>query len=77
MITGSIASNTYPRSIGLPDGAAAIRWTGSHFEVKTTTTQLDNINGINRYTYPAELMFFADSPIRTSAEEVSKEALPD
>ena len=42
------------------------------FEVKTTTTQLDNINGINRYTYPAELMFFVDSPIRTSAKEVSK-----
>ena len=69
----TIASNTYPRSIGLPDGAAAIRWTGSKFEVKTTTTQLDNINGINRYTYPAELMFFVDSPIRTSAKEVSKE----
>ena len=68
----SIASNTYPQSLGLPDGAAAIRWTGSQFEVKTTTTQLDNINGINRYTYPAELMFFADSPIRTSAEEVSE-----
>lgn len=68
----TIASNTYPRSLGLPDGAAAIRWTGSRFEVKTTTTQLDNINGINRYTYPAELMFFVDSPIRTSAEEVSK-----
>ena len=68
----NISSNTYPQSLGLPDGAAAIRWTGSQFEVKTTTTQLDNINGINRYTYPAELMFFADSPIRTSAEEVSK-----
>ena len=68
----TIASNTYPRSIGLPDGAAAIRWTGIEFEVKTTTTQLDNINGINRYTYPAELMFFVDSPIRTSTEEVSK-----
>lgn len=68
----TIASNTYPRSLGLPDGAAAIRWTGSQFEVKTTTTQLDNINGINRYTYPAELMFFVDSPIRTSEEEVSK-----
>ena len=67
-----ISANTYPRSVGLPDGAAAIRWTGSKFEVKTTTTQLDNINGINRYTYPAELMFFVDSPIRTSAEEVSK-----
>ena len=69
----TIASNTYPQSLGLPDGAAAIRWTGSKFEVKTTTTQLDNINGINRYTYPAELMFFVDSPIRTSAKEVSKE----
>lgn len=68
----TIASNTYPRSLGLPDGAAAIRWTGSEFSVRTTTTTLDNINGINRYTYPAELMFFADSPIRTSAEEVSK-----
>ena len=68
----NISGNTYPRSIGLPDGAAVIRWTGSKFEVRTTTTTLDNINGINRYTYPAELVFFADSPIRTSAEEVSK-----
>jgi hypothetical protein len=62
----------YPRSIGLPDGAAVIRWMGTSFLVRTTTTTLDNINGINRYTYPAELMFFTDSPIRTSAEEVSK-----
>ena len=68
----SIASNTYPRSIGLPDGAAVIRWTGTKFEVRTTTTTLDNINGINRYTYPAELVFFANSPIRTSTEEVSE-----
>ena len=68
----NINSNTYPQSLGLPDGAAAIRWTGSQFEVKTTTTQLDNINGINRYTYPAELMFFVDSPIRTSPKEVTK-----
>ena len=67
-----ISGNTYPQSIGLPDGAAVIRWTGNKFEVRTTTTTLDNINGINRYTYPAELMFFVDSPIRTSAEEVAK-----
>ena len=67
-----ISGNTYPRSLGLPDGAAVIRWTGNKFEVRTTTTTLDNINGINRYTYPAELMFFVDSPIRTSPEEVAK-----
>ena len=69
----AIVGNTYPRSIGLPDGAAVIRWTGNKFEVRTTSTTLDNINGINRYTYPAELMFFADSPIRTSTAEVSKD----
>ena len=68
----NIEQITYPRSIGLPDGAAVIRWMGTKFEVRTTTTTLDNINGINRYTYPAELVFFTDSPIRTSAEEVSK-----
>ena len=68
----AIEGNDYPRSLGLPYGAAVIRWTGEKFEVRTTSTTLDNINGINRYTYPAELMFFVDSPIRTSAEEVSK-----
>ena len=68
----SIASNTYPRSIGLPDGAAAIRWTGDDFKVITTTTPLDNINGITRYTYPAALVFFTDSPIRTSMTDVPK-----
>ena len=67
-----ISSNEYPRSLGLPDGAAVIRWTGNKFEVRTTTTTLDNINGINRYTYPAELVFFTDSPIRTSTTEVPK-----
>lgn len=80
----NIDTITYPRSIGLPDGAAVIRWTKKkdevtgedtneeEFSVRTTTTTLDNINGIHRYTYPAELVFFTDSPIRTSAEEVSK-----
>ena len=85
----AIEENTYPQSIGLPDGAAVIRWmkkkdeqTGVYtdeeeFSVRTTTTTLDNVNGINRYTYPAELMFFTDSPIRTSAEEVSKKVYQD
>ena len=80
----NIENITYPSSIGLPDGAAVIRWTKKkdeetgedtdeeEFSVRTTTTTLDNINGINRYTYPAELVFFTDSPIWTSAVEVSK-----
>ena len=61
-----ISGNTYPQSIGLPDGAAVIRWTGNKFEVRTTTTTLDNINGINRYTYPAELMEVAKTTYQTT-----------
>lgn len=74
----SIASNTYPRSIGLPDGAAVIRWTTNkdtgkgEFSVRTNRTAFDNINSITRYTYPAALVFFTDSPIRTSTTEVPK-----
>ncbi len=75
----NVDDNTYPRSIGLPDGAAVIRWvkneeTGEEeFSVRTNRTAFDNINGITRYTYPAALMFFTDSPIRTSSTEVPKE----
>ena len=68
-------SNGYPSgvgSIGLPDGAAALRWTGNGFSVRTQTTTLDNINGIIRYTYPAELWYYVNSAIYTSIQEVTK-----
>ncbi|MBQ2210525.1 MAG: hypothetical protein II404_11265 [Prevotella sp.] len=68
----NIESNTYPRSIGLPDGAAALRWTGSAFTVRTQATTLDNINGITRWTYPAELWYYANSGILTSEQDVAK-----
>lgn len=64
--------NGYPGSLGLPDGAAVLRWTGSQFEVRTKTTTLDNINGIDRYTYPAELWYYVNSEILTSDNEVAK-----
>lgn len=71
----SCLDNGYPSgngSLGLPDGAAALRWTSNGFTVRTATTTLDNINGIVRYTYPAELWYFTDSPIRTSDSQVEK-----
>lgn len=61
-------------SLGLPDGAAALKWNNTAFTVRTQTTTIDNINGIIRYTYPAELWYFVDSPIHTSINEVSKES---
>ncbi len=70
----SCLKNNYPASKNLPDGAAALRWTGSEFAIRTQTTTLDNINGIDRYTYPAALWYYVDSPIRTSNEEVEKSA---
>lgn len=61
-----------PTSLGLPDGATALRWTGDAFTVRTQATTLDNINGIIRYTYPAELWYYVNSGIRTSRKEVEK-----
>ena len=67
-------NNGYPGSLGLPDGAAALRWTGSEFSVRTQTSTLDYINGINRYTYPAELWYYANSGIYTSKKEIGEDA---
>ena len=71
--SNSCLENNYPASIGLPDGAAALKWNNTAFIVRTQTTTIDNINAINRYTYPAELWYFVDSPIQTSFNEVSKQ----
>ena len=71
----SCLNNGYPSdasSLGLPDGAAALRWTNGAFSVRTEATTLDNINSLTRYTYPAELWYFVDSPIRTSDQNVAK-----
>lgn len=71
----SCLNNGYPSastSLGMPDGAAALRWTNGAFSVRTEATTLDNINSLTRYTYPAELWYFVDSPIRTSDQNVTK-----
>lgn len=62
----------YPANIGLPDGAAVVRWTGSSFEPQTQTTTMDNINSIAHYAYPAELYYYANSQIKTSTSEGQK-----
>jgi hypothetical protein len=62
----------YPANIGLPDGAAVVRWTGSSFTPQTQTTTMDNITGITRYAYPAELYYYTNSLIKTSTEEGQK-----
>lgn len=58
---------TYPASIGLPDGVAALKWndTGKKFEPQTTTT-LKDVNSLNVFAYPAELCYYGNSQIYTS-----------
>lgn len=69
----SCLSGTFPGSIGLPDGAAVIRWTGTEFKPRTEATILDNINNITRFTYPAELWYYVNSTICTSTDVVKKD----
>ena len=67
----------FPASIGLPDGAAVIRWTGTAFEPQLNTTTLADINGIDRYAYPAELYYYGNSRIRTSSIDKRKAQYTD
>ena len=67
------ATKYYPASIGLPDGAAALKWvetttdTGTTGEfVPQTTTTLKDVNSLNVFAYPAELCYFSNSQIKTS-----------
>lgn len=60
----------YPANISLPDGAAVVKWneTAQKFEPWTVTTTEVNINRLDRFVYPAELWYYANSRIKTSAK---------
>lgn len=60
------SANLYPRDINLPDGAAALRWTGERFEPQMQTTTLDDINSVSRFVYPPALYYFVESGLWTS-----------
>lgn len=67
-VVGSITVNatSYPRDVNLPDGAAALRWTGNKFVPQMQTTTLDDINSVSRFVYPPALYYFVESGIWTS-----------
>lgn len=58
----------YPASINLPDGAAVVKWNSSQekFEPQTVTNTEANVNRLDRFVYPAELWYYANSRIKTS-----------
>jgi hypothetical protein len=76
-IENSSSIENYPASVGLPDGAAALRWAKQEddsykFEPQIETSTLDNINTISRFCYPAELFYYTNSLIDTSNREVGE-----
>ena len=77
-VNGESVEFVYPASVGLPDGAAAIQWGEveknnvivHEFIPRIKTTPQTSINNIDRYCYPPELFYYANSRINTSNEEI-------
>lgn len=66
----------YPGNIGLPDGAARIRWNASGTEANTFVDVTANYNKnfklkITDYVYPAALWYFVNTPLKASGEKKS------
>jgi hypothetical protein len=67
--TAMTGATAYPASIHLPDGVAVVKWNYATkvFESQVqTNTDVNNINSLNRFVYPAELFYYANSRIKTS-----------
>lgn len=74
--------NNYPGNLGLPDGAAVLLWSQNdsgdyEFIPQTETTTVANICSMDRYAYPAELYYRANSTIKTSNEKLTDEDYAD
>lgn len=61
----------FPATVGLPDGAAVVRWDGAKFAVETKTTTIAEINNIGRFTYPAEIYYYGNSLVKVSDADLS------
>ena len=65
----STYDNDYPANINLPEGAAVVKWNTltNQFEPQPVTTTGANVNRLDRFIYPAELWYYSNSRIKTSA----------
>lgn len=66
----------YPGNLGLPDGAARVQWNASGSELNSFTDITGNYgNGntidITKYTYPAALWYYVNTPLKASTEKES------
>lgn len=71
---GTIKDCTYPRILGLPDGAAQIKWNSATpgFEYITSTNIGDlSYTDMANFVYPASLYYWVNTPIKTSDKSLA------
>lgn len=56
----------YPGNVGLPDGAARVKWDGAKFVDMTANYGGGLKVGITDYVYPAALWYYVSTPIKAS-----------
>lgn len=68
----SIADCTYPQNVGLPDGAAQLKFEGGSFSY-IDSKNIGNLSYTNmdRFVYPASLYYMANTDIKTANTRLS------
>lgn len=68
----SIADCTYPQNVGLPDGAAQVKWTGAAFDyIKSSNVGSLAYTSMANFVYPASLYYTTNTAIKTSTSRLA------
>lgn len=68
----SIADCTYPQNVGLPDGAAQVKWTGAAFDyINFSNVGSLAYTSMANFVYPASLYYMANTDIKTADTRLS------
>lgn len=68
----SIADCTYPQNVGLPDGAAQVKWTGDAFDyINSSNVGSLAYTSMANFVYPASLYYMANTDIKTADTRLS------
>lgn len=68
----SIADCTYPQNVGLPDGAAQVKWTGAAFDyINYSNVGSLAYTSMANFVYPASLYYTTNTAIKTSTSRLA------
>lgn len=68
----SIADCTYPQNVGLPDGAAQVKWTGAAFDyINFSNVGSLAYTSMANFVYPASLYYTTNTAIKTSTSRLA------